>query len=361
MTSSENILDYDKLVEAYNTNLDITLRGFRPAEEMLDTWVPDENAVRSLSSLVEAAQLCGSDSVQVRVSNETLKDQSLEELREKLATLGTTEVIRESGAVLFRIGNLQEIASFRSVRPIYQQKLMERAARLRFRRELHAGNGSQIALKATEDHSTLAWLVQTDQQVITDAVFECKTRGPLPAALDCLCGLLVGMPVLEAREHAIVRLEFALRDLRQRHPVNGILLPQNADPIFRLPARLVNRLYDDYVTSTGFRPGLNFFDPGPRPGWQGMSPADREARVSQTLADNRDVIGINDGDVGVVECAHAYAVTIRFADAVPISAKRGLALGVERLVRQHCDPRLEVFCEERKDLSKLRRLTEKAN
>ena len=90
MTSMENILDYDRLVEDYNTNLDVTLRGFRPAEEMLDTWVPDEDPVRSLSSLVEAAQLCGSDSVKVRVSEKTLKDQSLDELKQKLATLGTT-------------------------------------------------------------------------------------------------------------------------------------------------------------------------------------------------------------------------------------------------------------------------------
>ena len=61
--SADKILDYDKLVEAYSANLDVTLRGFRPAEEMLDTWVPDDDPIRSLSSLVEAAQLCGSDCV----------------------------------------------------------------------------------------------------------------------------------------------------------------------------------------------------------------------------------------------------------------------------------------------------------
>ena len=27
MTTTEKIFDYDKLVEAYNTNLDVTLRG----------------------------------------------------------------------------------------------------------------------------------------------------------------------------------------------------------------------------------------------------------------------------------------------------------------------------------------------
>lgn len=358
MIAAENILDYDKLVGAYNANLDVTLRGFRPAEEMLDTWVPDEDTVRSLSSLVEAAQLCGSDAVHVRVSQKTLGGQSVEQLQEKLSTMGATQVRSETDGVVFSIDNLQETALFRSVRPAYQQRLRERVARLQFQRDLRV-NGSQIALRASEEQCTLAWSVQTDQHAITDAVFESRARGPILGALDCLCGVFIGLPVLEARDHAILRLESFLRDPHQRRPVPGILLPQNADPIFRLPARLVNRLFDDYLTSTGYRPGMNAYDPGPRPAWRAMSPADREARVSQALAAPGAALGLGQDQVQVVECRHPYAVTVRFQETVPIAAKRHAALALERVLRQLCDPRLEVFCEERKDLSKLRRLTEK--
>ena len=52
MANTDKILDYDKLVETYSANLDVNLRGFKAADEMLDTWVPDEDHVRSLSSLV---------------------------------------------------------------------------------------------------------------------------------------------------------------------------------------------------------------------------------------------------------------------------------------------------------------------
>src|SRR5271165_4187835 len=108
MTSPDKILDYDKLVEAYNANLDVTLRGFRPAEEMLDTWVPDDDPMRSLSSLVEAAQLCGSDLVIVRVANRTLEGQSLTALKEKLGSLGEADFSHERDSVVFTIRNLQE-------------------------------------------------------------------------------------------------------------------------------------------------------------------------------------------------------------------------------------------------------------
>src|SRR2546429_8855017 len=101
--TAEKILDYDKLVDAYSPTLDVTLRGFKPAEEMLDTWVPDEDPVRSLTSLVEAAQLCGENSVSVRVGNKTLDGHSPDSLKEKLGSLGEVAFGQEDEAVVFTI------------------------------------------------------------------------------------------------------------------------------------------------------------------------------------------------------------------------------------------------------------------
>jgi hypothetical protein len=354
MTSPEKILDYDKLVDAYSVNLDVTLRGFKPAEEMLDTWVPDDDPIQSLANLFEAAQLCGSNAVSVRVSNKTLESHCDVSLKEKLASLGEVTVEPEAESTVFTVSHLQETASFRSVRPIYQKALRARVANLRFIRPLRV-EGNQIPLKASDENFSLAWVVDPAKHVITDAVTE-GTKGPMLAALDQLCEVLVGLPVDEAREHAVVRLEFALRDKAQRHPISGIVLPRNADPIFRLPSALVTRLFDDYCTSTQYRPAMNFFDPGPRPSWAAMSPEDRKTRVAEVFAKHGNTLGLHNGEVQVVECKHSYDVTIHFKDELPIPQKRKLALDLERLVRQHCDPRLEIFCEEKKDLSKLRRL-----
>ncbi len=354
---AEKIFDYDKLVAAYSTNLDVTLRGFRPAEEMLDTWVPDDDPVRSLSSLVEAAQLCGSDSVSVRVGNKTLNGHSADSLKEKLAGLGEAGFTQEDEAVVFTVSNLHETALFRSVRPIYQQKLRARLTGLRSKRALKV-EGNQIPLRAVEGQFTLAWAVQTDKHLITDAVFDSAARGPMQAALDCLCEILVGLPVQEARDHAVIKLEFSLRDPRHNHPISGIVLPHNADPIFRLPSLLVKRLFDDYKHSTNYQPVMNFYDPGPKAAWAALSPGEREQRVTAAIVSHGVPLGLHNGEVQVVECKFPYAVTIRFQDELAISTKRKIAFDLERLVRQQCDPRLEVFCEEKKDLSKLRRQIE---
>ena len=358
--NAEKILDYDKLVDAYSTNLEVSLRGFRPAEEMLDTWVPDEDTERSLSNLVEAAQLCGSDRIAVRVGAQTLSKHPAAVLKEKLATLGEVTLAEERDAVVFTISKLQETASFRSVRQIYQRKLRARIGDLKFKRTLRV-EGSQIPLRATEGQYSLAWAVQPGTHRIVDAAFDGTKPGLMLAVLDQLCELLVDLPIQEARDHAVVRLEFALRDSAQRHPVPGIVMPKNADPLFRLPATLVNRLFDDYRTSTGYQPAMNFFDPGPRAAWAALSPAEREQRLTEVIAKNGLALGIPPEEVHIVESKHAYAVTIRFGDRLEIPAKRAMALALERLVRGKCDPRLEVFCEEKKDLSKLRRQIEKAN
>ena len=344
------------MVGAYGANLEATLRGFRPADEMLDTWVPDEDPVRGLSSLVEAAQLGGSDSISVRVAKSTIEHLNLPSLTEKLGTMGEVVTEAEADSVVFKVTNLQETASFRSVRPLYQQKLRARSGHLNFKRALKVA-GNQIPLRATEDQFSLAWAVQPDKYEICDAAFDTAARGPMLAALDCLCELLIGLPVQEAREHAVIRLEFALRDASGR-PVPGIVLPRNADPIFRVPSILVNRLFEDYRTSTNYQPVTNFFDPGPKPAWAALPHTERAQRVEAVIAANAPALGFQNGEVHVVECKRPYAVTIQFNGGLTIPAKRSIALRLERLVRKDCDPRLEVFCEEKKDLSKLRRTIE---
>jgi hypothetical protein len=216
-------------------------------------------------------------------------------------------------------------------------------------------------LRAAEEQCSLAWAVQPDKHLIADAVFDAPKAGPMAAALEGLCEILAGLPVQEARDHAVIRLEFSLRDPRQTHPVQGIVLPQNADTLFRLPSLLVNRLFDDYRTSTGYQPVANLYDPGPRQSWAALSPAERERRVLTVVAAEAPSLGFQEGDVHVVECKFPYAVTVRFGDRLGLPVKRGIALALERRVRERCDPRLEVFCEEKKDLSKLRRVIEKVN
>ena len=357
MASADKILDYDAMVADYTVNLDATLRNFRPADDLLDTWVPDDDAGRSLCSLVEAAQIGGRDSVAVRVSTRALEGRDADSLRDTLASLGEAAFTQDNGMVVFTIAKLQETAAFRSVRAIYQPRLRARAGKLHFRRPLNVSADS-ISLRATDGSLSLAWAVRTTDHVVTDAVHDGSGSGPQAAALDALCELVIGLPIQEARDHGMVRVEFALRDPKQRHAITGVVLPLNADPVFRQPASLVARLFQDYQTSTQYRPQPNYFDPGVKPAWAALTPVERARKVTDAIAASAATLGLKPVDVRVIECNHDYAATIHFDGELTIPQKRAAALAIERVAREHCDPRLEIFCEEKKDLSKLRRLTE---
>src|SRR5205085_7165932 len=123
----------------------------------------------------------------------------------------------------------------------------------------------------------------------------------------------------------------------------------------RVPSLMLNRLFEDYKTSTKYQPVMNFFDPGPKAAWAALTASDRLQRVNTAISARSTDLGVQADEVHVVECKRPYAVTVQFNGSLTIPAKRTLALKLERLVRKECDPRLEVFCEEKKDLSKLRR------
>ena len=65
------VIDYDDLMAAYQADLVDTLRGFGAQSELLELWVPDEDPVRSLANMVDAAAAAGAERLSVRVGPAT--------------------------------------------------------------------------------------------------------------------------------------------------------------------------------------------------------------------------------------------------------------------------------------------------
>ena len=86
------VLDYEKLVRAFETALMTKLRGHGADADYLEMWVPDENPVKSLLNMVEAAEAYGRDDIAIRVTVETLSDEQIEALTVKLGDIGAVEV-----------------------------------------------------------------------------------------------------------------------------------------------------------------------------------------------------------------------------------------------------------------------------
>lgn len=94
-------LSYEELVRAFEEALVTKLRGHGAEADYLEMWVPDEDPVKSLLNMVEAAEAYGRDEIAVEVAAETLTDRQADELLAILRDMGAARItarITASGA-----------------------------------------------------------------------------------------------------------------------------------------------------------------------------------------------------------------------------------------------------------------------
>src|SRR5258708_8793926 len=115
--------------------------------------------------------------------------------------------------------------------------------------------------------------------------------------------------------------------------MRGIVMPRNADPLFRVPSILVRRLFNDYQTSTpSYRPGMNFYDPGPKAAWKALPPEERERRILAVFAEHGPALGLHNREEHIVDRKHPVILTIHFSDHPTIPEKRPITLSLDPLL-----------------------------
>jgi len=393
---------YEELLASYSSNLEVQTRGFSAGESWLESWVPDDDILPSLLNLVEAAQIGGLEGLSLGIKLETLSPMAPDEICGHLGDLASVTVDVHGGTVDLVLTDLQKAAhrpKLQSYRPDLGEHgrparggtgWMEKATiqtgetpdlpvlqvsemlpenavlfsdvRESYRAALRGRHGAEMFAVPPPDGATIFeseagrfWLVSNEKAAVEAAGFEPKVAtSSLSAAMDCLCGIMRGLPLPEIREHAIVRLEHLLRDKSKNPPVPGIVLPKNADPLFAKAGSLLGVL----LAKAGATPSekINFYDRKPAPAWKAMAAEERE-QACRVVADahSAGLLGYERG-IRVVDAHRPYAVTVKFEGEAPVAQKRRAALDLEKIFRAKCDPRLEVFCLEMKDASQLRRL-----
>ena len=353
---SSSPIEYENLVQSYRENLEVQTRGFSLGAQWLEMWVPDEDVVACLRNMVEAAHFAKMDNLEIRILKSTVGHHGVEKIHQGLDHLGDLKVEIESVHYLLRLRQMKRAAQFANIRETYRHALWIRSGH-----ELHLKlpsiNQEGKVLSHTSPGGTWSVLIQEPDLKIVAAAFERDSScGPaLSAVMDILCEIVTKLPLHEVREHAVVRLEYRLRDPRVRPYVAGIVLPHNADPLFQK--------VQDYICSIWEKSGLslktlgiNFFDLGPSEKWRNMKPVDRETLCQQVCDEHSEhMLGYSRG-IKVVDAHKDYSVTIRYQGDAPVSTKRKATLDLERVFRKMCDSRLEVFSIELRDESILRRL-----
>ncbi len=101
-------LNYEVLVRAFEDALVTKLRGHGAEADYLEMWVPDEDPVKSILNMVEAAEAYGRDDIAIEVSADTLTDTQVNELLSVLSDIGSARVTAQAGERLIEVTGLQD-------------------------------------------------------------------------------------------------------------------------------------------------------------------------------------------------------------------------------------------------------------
>jgi NifU-like protein involved in Fe-S cluster formation len=362
---SDEILEYERLVDDYNASLFATLRHHR-SSEALEIWVPDDDPAKSILNMVEAAELAGVPELRIRVGPQTLARLDVDALEDAANRHGRFAFERDGERAVIaitQIGGTNERAEaierkpawFDAVHPVYRQAICAIAGRITHEGELELPHGT-TRYAATCDGVTLAIAVGRGH-TITAAAHSGTTLRTDRAVMDALCSLLPGLSVQEASDHGAQRLERMLRANGTR-PVAGIVLPENADPAFVRPKRLVREIAAAYARETGYAPGQNNFTSRPSRTWLALSRDEKLRSVQEALDGAADDAGLAPGDARVVEIEQHLRATVAFAEHVEVGRKPHALMDLEQSLRRDLEPMLQLFSLELKDANRLRRLKE---
>lgn len=220
----------------------------------------------------------------------------------------------------------------------------------------------EVALEALVDPDTHRILRLHHHRVRTrGGVFE-----PHPpherAPLNALCDVSLGRSVQDVSEHAAIRMENALRDRADHRPVEGVVQPENADPLFEGPLKLVRQLLKNYRDETGYKITMNF-EEGPvrqaSSGWDTRTASERMQRVRAALPAVCPETLILGDDVKVKDITGPRITVELPASASKEAQQRYLTL-VELALRETVDGKIEIFLDDRRDANANRHATEEA-
>ena len=389
-----NRVDYDEAVKAYEERLDTVLRGFRSSGP-LDLWVPDEDPVKSLLNLFEAAAAAGLDALEVSVGAETSARLDLVDLEARVADLAEMTVEEEQGGLRLSAILHHEVTSpaaaasaparapraappaaspiaprsalrsaprsaLRSaprsaLHPSYAARADGRAQAVAHEGPLEPTDAGALLLTTPIGAATLRLAVRSTDRVVTHAAHQGAT-GASRGVLDAWCAIVLSLPLEEACEHGVHRVMDLLRDPEAPPPVRGVVTPRNASPLFGDLLDASQRMMRAFVERVGEPVPDSTYHAPPSPRWIVMSEADRIAEIRDVLGSICESLGIDPATVEASGMRGVAKVLFDFADSVPIALRGHALLRIEAELQRRVEPALVVEREAQKDLNVIRRL-----
>ena len=347
-------VNYGELVNAYWENLNTTLRKFHPGAEVLDTWVPDDDHIKSILNLLEAAQLAEQDNLEIFIDATIAGMIDESKLKEEVSEFGEVSLQEDLGGKSLKVFHILKWVEFLKLNPIYRKKIQKISQSIAYEKSLEPHQGMKL-ITCSEEEESLMVLVDSDH-IIREAAHQGTKSIIQKGVLDELCRIIIGLPMLELGDHGFILLENSIRDDSFKRPVIGVVLPNNADPIFRLPLLLTREILSQYRKAMRYSSTVNFYIAPPKSEWTQLSNDEQIEKLKNSLIEICEQFSFQASDIEVVKISKTGKVIIKMSDNVDKKKLPEYLMQLEKTIQEKVEPTMRLYFEERKDDSTLRRL-----
>ncbi|MCD4756721.1 MAG: hypothetical protein K8R39_00435 [Arcobacteraceae bacterium] len=209
-----------------------------------------------------------------------------------------------------------------------------------------------IEYKEIENGCELTISVNPNSHVIDNAVFDISNNDKyLQGVMNAFCEIIRGLPILEAQDHSVLRLENLLRDDSMVHSIKGVIMPSNSCEIFKTPLHLIRNIYKQYCETQNYQPIVNTYSPNAITKWKNLDIKERENIVSENIATFCKKNNIDNYDIKLIGDMRVEF----FADKEIYPSLAKLLFDMETSISKELGFSLEIMFVEKQDANRKRK------
>ena len=376
-------IDFNDLLDNYNTNLLNNLRGFGGNEEYLKFYVPGTSPIKSFFNLIDALLEAQELEFLIYYKKNSLGKSFYDEVNLFLKKIGISEEKTNESLVNLKIKidiNLYKIFQEQKRYEIKKTDLIKintnkidtKKKILIFKSEkklnqpyldnIHKVKTNEYFSKKIINHENL-FTGKIDEfhlnfvienRIINKVFHDCENDKTIKKLLNIFFDICINKNIQEAAEHAVIYLEEKIRITNNELIKPGIILPSHAGTYFDELNNIIRKVFKEFTLKNSAEFGINknYFKKSYH--WVNLAEEAKIEKINFILKEIAQKYNLTHQSIIVQSIDSNFKVNLGVDNAFKrLQLKKNMLLEIEIKLKK-LDDTLEVFVDELLDRNKLR-------
>jgi hypothetical protein len=383
-------IDYDKILKDYNISLIQKLRGFGSNKSYLQFWVPDNDIVESILSLINSCKESKEYFVEIKLKKKNFLKKIFNKLKKTLETVGDFHSSIKEENIYIRINidqyKTHEYSNYKKFKTLkVQGKKIKNEKNSKLHKEVFIkkkyvkiinsielseisspffnhklSNNINIKVEKTLLHNSyfadFNLNINSNKEVVNftwtlKKKFRNKNFLWLEKFLKIFKNILIGKSIFEIYEHSLIYLIDIINFKGSLYESkSGIIFAENEGLIF-----YHLKVFLNYIKETYEKNSINRYYPDVNQDWLNVDHKKKVLIIRKKINEFFLKENINSSLIEVLDVQNEFKVIIKPSDNFLIQQKKNnFILKLEEFLKYLVDFRIEIYTVEKKDENKLR-------